>query len=335
MSRELNEEFSKGPLAFFKKYPVVPPSDLGQALVTLDTIYDNPEPVEDIYKQVKASETDPNDRIRWADFNKTKSLNFPGAVDLSGTRDPVGGLECVPIYFLPWKSMRLVFMRIPELGPHDLDAPVARNPRIFFTAAINGCSVFVRGKPTEPEVYHAGIDGKLNRDSAAFWRDCLSRAVRDKGPAGGVTREVNRADYVKDVDFHGPADTPLAADYLAWLKDAHRDKLTISEVSPWGCVFGIRYGRLWSFYLQENATVTTLEFIKKKEVVDPDGQWSKTKAGGLLTEKQKQKKSFLGIKFQTTVYAIRRTVTRPMRVSDFYPGGPGRFVSGSLFKRVL
>ncbi len=335
MSLELNKEFKKNPLAFFKKYPVVPPSDLGQKQVTLGVIFDEKEIGKDVSdtttKEVTAAEADPTDKIRWIDFKETKSLNEPGALSFSGTPHPVAGLDCVPIYFLPWKSMRIVSMKLPELSPHDYDAPVERNPNFFFTAAINGCSVFVQGKPTEPTVYHAGIDGTLHRDAAAFWRDCLSRVTRDQGPTGGVTREVNKAQYTKDTSFKGPARTPLAAAYLAWLKDEHKKELKISEVAPWGCVFGIRYGRLWSFYLQENATVTTLEFVKKKDLQDPDARWLKTKKGDLV---EKQTKKFLGIT-TSTVYAAKRTTTAPMRVSDFYPGGPGRFVSSPLFKRMM
>jgi hypothetical protein len=335
MSLTLNQEFSKNPLAFFKKYPVLPPAGLGQPLLSLGNIYDQRENVDEDFKKVIALATDPKDKIIWADFNESKSMNEPGAMTFSGTRKAVGGLNTVPIYFLPWMSMRLVSIQLPELSPRDYDAPEERNPKIFFTAAINGCSVFVRGKPTAPEVFHAGIDGELHRDSAAFWRDCLARAVRNQGPAGGPTREVNRGDYTKDINFHGPARTPMAAQYLKWLQDEYRDKLTISEVLPWGCVFGIRYGRLWTFYLQENATVSTLEFVKKKDVVDPDANWPKTKDGQLVHKQTQTTKGFLGFKSQTTVYVVKRSVTRPMRVSEFYPGGPQRFISTPLQKQIV
>lgn len=339
MSLELNNEFRKNPLAFFKNHPVVPPSDLGQKLLNLNVIFDEKnigDYVSDTStKSVTSAETDPTDRIRWVDFKVSGSLNEPGALTFSGSKKPVEGAGYVPIYFLPWRSMHVVNMTLPELSGRDYDAPIENNPNIFFTAAINGCSVFVRGKPTEPEVYHAGIDGTLHLNAVAFWRDCLSMVVYKKKRSGGVTREVNKSHYTKDISFKGPARTPMAAEYLNWLKAEHRDRLVISEVAPWGCVFGIRYGRLWSFYLQENATVTTLEFIKKKDVLNPSEDWPKTKEGGLLVEKQKQTDTFMKIKYQKTVYAAKRTTTRPMRVTDFYPGGPASYTSDSLFRRVL
>jgi hypothetical protein len=114
-----------------------------------------------------------------------------------------------------------------------------------------------------------------------------------------------------------------------------RDRLTIQELAPWGCVFGIRYGRRRSFYLQENATSTTLEFTKKSELQDPDAQWLKTNSGLPVQKKREVVKGFPGRKYNKTIYYIKRTTTRPMRVSDFYPGGTGRYVSKPLFSKVV
>ena len=69
--------------------------------------------------------------------------------------------------------------------------------------------------------------------------------------------------------------TTESAAYFKWLKKhnlANRDKFRIKEVRPWGCVFGIRTGDDWQFYLQENATIryttvkTTGSFLSKKTV---------------------------------------------------------------------
>ena len=38
------------------------------------------------------------------------------------------------MYFLPWRSMHLVSMRIPGVSYGDYDFPVDTNPGIFFTA---------------------------------------------------------------------------------------------------------------------------------------------------------------------------------------------------------
>ena len=257
-------------------------------------------------KEVTASVPERDDIIRWVDFKTTTSLNEPGAVTFSGTaKQTIFG--SVPIYFLPWRSMQLVGMSIPQLKESDYDNDKG-NPNIFFTAAINGCSVFIKGSPTAPEVFHGGIDGTLAIDAVQFWRDCLDKVAMPGRPP----HEVNKTHYTKDSSFTGKARTPLAADYFKWLEDAHRNKFTISEVSPWGCVFGIRYGRLWSFYLQENATVTTLEFVKKK-LVDTSGNWPKLKSGAQANITAiKQQKSFMGIKHTETIYANKRTTTRPM-----------------------
>lgn len=65
-----------------------------------------------------------------------------------------------PCYFLPWSSKRIVKLKL------------GNQHAVFATAAINGCSVFTRGNPASPTVYHAGIDGTLDKD--AFVVDALN-----------------------------------------------------------------------------------------------------------------------------------------------------------------
>lgn len=63
-------------------------------------------------------------------------------------------------YFLPWTSDHLTRIVIPPKIPArdgvSLAAQRQRDPDLFFTAAVNGCSVFVEDDPRHPTVYHAG-----------------------------------------------------------------------------------------------------------------------------------------------------------------------------------
>lgn len=162
----------------------------------------------------------------------------------------------VPVYFLPWDSGgAIIRITIPNKGQNPVD------PDIFFTAAINGCSVFIQGQPDNPTIYHAGGDTEKPdaNDAANFWRTALVREIL-RNPLtpnrGHVTAEVNKTEYVKTPGIAGGT-TARAAQFEAWLK-AKLDKtgkFTVTMVNPWGCVMGIRTGNDWKFYLQENATV--------------------------------------------------------------------------------
>jgi hypothetical protein len=343
--KELNDKFRKNPLAFFKEYAVTPPNDLGQTLENLSTIFSADE-IEDSVKDtafsqgVQSASTSPLDTIRWIDFNKASSAGEPGAVTFSGTKTADAALGRVPVHFLPWSSLKIVSLHLPEFKTRDTDTD--RNPSIFFTAAISGCSVFVQGDPAAPQVFHAGINGTLLLDAASFWRECLGIVTENTGPTG-IRREVNKNDYTRNDKFMklkrvgARTRTPGAEDFLNWLESEHRDELTISEVSPWGSVFGIRYGRLWSFYLQENATVTTVQFIKKKAVVSTANVNPKlppklsTADGAEVTKKTVESKGFFG-KSSKDIYSVTRRYSQPMTVSEFFPGGRHRFQTTPLYR---
>jgi hypothetical protein len=161
-------------------------------------------------------------------------------------------------------------MRLPTPAEINIPGGIAF-PDIFFTAGINGCSVFVRGPLNAPTVYHAGIDGPLpGGDAVAHWRN-LFRAVAGN-PA--VFGEVNKLHYANakrrdyNPDMAGPdADqvvgTADSQTYRQFLKGLHGDALGIEQVVPWGAVFGIRTGGNWTFYLQENVQIFAHGFTQQ------------------------------------------------------------------------
>lgn len=160
------------------------------------------------------------------------------------------------VYFLPWNSAGgIVRLTIRPKGTANPD------PDIFFTAAINGCSIFIQGNPDSPSIYHAGGDTRKDdpTEAAAFWRDAFQKEVLDKGHVnrGAFKAEVNKTHYVKTPGVQGGTTTRRALRYENLLKQTYDrpGKFTVSMVNPWGCVMGIRTGNNWKFYLQENGTV--------------------------------------------------------------------------------
>jgi hypothetical protein len=58
-----------------------------------------------------------------------------------------------PIYYLPWEENRIVRTKLKRSRRVQL----AAEPRVFFTANLNGCMVSVEGPADEPTVYHANV----------------------------------------------------------------------------------------------------------------------------------------------------------------------------------
>lgn len=195
----------------------------------------------------------------------------------------------VPVYFLPWDTsgaaIRLTIPAAPpNKGPsHPIDAA---NPYLFFTAAINGCSIFFRGTPQSPTIFHCG--GSTGRtdlnDQAEFWQAVMDEFVQlDDAKVGRQAKlgplspnSVDKRDYIKTpgvtTSFKSAASgitmqdntTQRAKNYKRQLQAKHAlGKLSIESVSPWACVLGRRddHGD-WTFYIQENATITYHQISK-------------------------------------------------------------------------
>lgn len=203
----------------------------------------------------------------------------------------------VPVYWLPWDAGgAIISINLPKKGTGGRDQP---DPDRFFTAAINGCSVFIVGQPDNPTVYHCGGDTGVNgiAGSAKFWRDMMTRM------GGSKARGVDKEDYIKTEgvrDGQGYATTQAAKDYQTWLDSEYSGRLEIKDVMPWGCVMGIRDNAgLWKFYLQENATVAYYT-LKKKGIFSNSKVHVKEKINDVKVDKV-------------------RAVSRPICFREIYP----------------
>jgi hypothetical protein len=210
----------------------------------------------------------------------------------------------VPVYFLPWikdADGGVVNLHIPDIA---LQAQVANsegkqipNPGIFFTASISGCSIFFKNTNREPRVYHAGgSTGHVNNpaNAALHWQTVMNDP---KGTAKGVVQaEVDKTHYIDDgVTAGGPAGstTARAGAYETWLQNKYTNRLHVEYVQPWGSVIGFRDAAIgtWTFYLQENATIFYVEY-----------------------------KKILGIKTKQLVTSGMKYASRPLRVTQIFPG---------------
>lgn len=241
----------------------------------------------------KLKYTNSGDMLGFIEMGLPRAPEFIGAatfdvkvnVQIASAAQVAGRIPC---WWLPWLSQHIIKIKIASLATTptiDLGGTKGSvpNPGLFFTAAINGCSVFAVGSPQNPSLYHAGITGTLEKalgnteftrlggTSEAVWRNLLGRAGSAK-PIG----ETNRGRYVaertsataSDTDRYHPTSNPdLYTTFEALRFEAtlnRRNDISAVEVTPWGAVFGVRDGAgNWSFTLVRNATVTYYHLVKK------------------------------------------------------------------------
>jgi hypothetical protein len=245
----------------------------------------------------KVSASDPNMlRTRGAETLK---------VDINA--DDPGGW--VPAYFLPWNpGGGAVELTIPDKDPatHTED----QHPKLFFTAVLSGCSIFFKGTSRRPTIYHCGRDtASLDYRGAQLdpleanrlWKRLVEKvAAEGRGRATQpIAVNVTKKDYMFDQARPTGKTTTTALNFKSDLEAM--GEVYIEDVAPWGAIFGLRTGRDWTFYLQENATITYYPF--------------KTKFGLLKIKTDKPDKS---------APQNMHVVTRPMVVREVFPNYGGR-----------
>ncbi|MEO7966637.1 MAG: hypothetical protein ABIT38_22280 [Gemmatimonadaceae bacterium] len=297
-------------LKFMEKYPVHPPNGIvapghhtAKAPMTLGGVA--PSTVGTGSTHVRFSKqklTNIGDRVAFINCIEETAAGEKGSLsfDVKFGEELTTALSRVgraPIWWLPWNGQgSLVKMKIEGLATSptlNLGPGIANqaNPNLFFTAAINGCSIFAYGDLDGPTIYHAGLTGDvmLNLGESATrlgvstseeaWGALLNKVTfsgSDINPGGGARKqdtkanfsEVNRGAYVaerKGKGFYEARDfvsgttgktTKRARNFQAWLeRHPTGAQLRAYSLSPWGCVFGIRTGNAWEMWLQRNATV--------------------------------------------------------------------------------
>ncbi|HZL26495.1 MAG TPA: hypothetical protein VFC39_08195 [Acidobacteriaceae bacterium] len=288
MSTELNTKFTDDPLGFMKKYSVSPPDAIAHDLGRLRTTMANTTGNDfDLTRMPTAR------KVAYLNFEKTPR----GAVAAMGGAKGASSItvdgtysvraNAIQSYFLPWNAgSGIIKLGIPALGT----SPATDHVRYFFTASVNGCSIFIKGTPQAPQIYHAGGQTGHGNDPLAatnFWRDLMTRYT-----VAPIAGEVNKIDYISDPTTTSGF-TPHVDAFRTWVTGNAANDFTIERIDPWGCVMGLRdLAGNWGFYLQENATIVHCKFSK--------AHWYSLK------------KSVKG-----TSYAS----ARPMLFRKFFPGG--------------
>jgi hypothetical protein len=208
----------------------------------------------------------------------------------------------VPCYFLPWNPTGgAVELKIPNNGGGPAGPA---NPNLFLTAALSGCSIYVDGPANSPTIFHCGTQFDTpGAEAATFWNQVISELGRDASAMG----KTHNKDYTVPVrgekaDLKAAVKREKTAKSL--LQAAHNDTVDVEEVRSWGAVFGVRDGTDWTFYMQENCTVTYHKIRKTK---------------------------YLG---QRKSDGESRTYSRPMYCKEIFPNSHGRAVAFRQLRRL-
>ncbi len=152
MSRVLSSQFLTGPLEFARLHVLALTEARSEVVDVRATHYvrNFPEEQESLtYSKVSAA-----DRVAYADIEVgPAAAGFQGAHLVRISKQHAAGH--FPIFWLPYRQNDTRKMTLKD----KRDPAVARReggePRIFFTSALNGCTVFIEGSLEQPTVTHA------------------------------------------------------------------------------------------------------------------------------------------------------------------------------------
>ncbi len=340
---ELTAAFNKQPLNFMRQHPVSPAngdvskgvSTVEWALNPLDITMDEQRGVYEgaTYHNVGGDKTAFGQRLNMGGAIKYMVLKSAGSIYKGNTLQGRAGEvlpiladtpqqhseASIPIYWLPWSSLKITETTIPPVPSNLVDPPEDEYPRFFFTAGVNGCSVFARGDATSPTIFHGGLADKLTRNSKEFWRDQM-RMAQTGFDVAKVKGEVHKGEYMLTDDREKRA----AQDFVRWMETSEPGAFTVDLLVGFGCIFGVRFGRHWTLYLQENSVLQRTQFFKRKDLTKEeyeDGTKKYFEKGTtspvMLTTTITPRKILPDKKVQ--VFTRKTNMVRPMQVVEFYP----------------
>ena len=277
------------------------------------------------------------------------------SVNLREAAAKIGAEDWMPFYYLPWitdatarttlrprslttregAAKAKVIPQIPnnnkfKVDQNDQHSAVLdpNDPDVFITAAVNGCTVTIRGSREEPTVYHGNAKGTKDASGetgsighALMGRDAEANALMElkrqkmEGMLGGYEPKADRLagphtavpskmlaqpDYQMLVSSVGVAPSLKGAVSRISKDVATATGQKVKSVrlpSSQGTVFGMRTGRQWTFYYQK---LVKYEF------------WHDT--ASLLSKAKWERDTSKPAGFQLIEFG------------EFWPNGPGRVV---------
>ena len=192
--------------------------------------------------------------------------------------------DAIPTYYLPWKPDRLYRMRLKP-SKNDPQGQRARDPDLFVTAALQGCSVFVIGSETDPVVYHANagsvkgprgesfnqqdadsdiaMSTKVQTMAGRFNYAIVNHPKNPHVPAAVIQKSATIQDYMHASAFYQQVPA-LKEFYVRKYQPSTRrlDNQPNLFAQQFGTVFGVRRLGLWKFYRQ---TRTYVQYLRPGE----------------------------------------------------------------------
>ena len=329
MPKPLDQSFLHDPIAFLQQCPISPLDYTAASAHILRTqgtgIYTAPTHDQPGGAAVDAT-LSVKDRSKMIAFTTLEAetsarnsykLNFRSATEVGANAG-----DYIPCWFLPWASNHLTRIVIPPKLPSGRGK---MDPDIFFTAAINGCSVMASGDPKAPTITHGGtMDDRSNLsnpnafqngDAQQHWMNLFQAdlAARNKNtPIHGI----HKGDYVNQ---NRTGTTPEAVAIQNFLNSNASKTMKVQEVLAEGAVFGIRDANgNWSFYLQRKAKITFVRFKKVKHTFGPSTYKEIQVNTGKMLSTWKD-----GVKTSSypEIVPEKKTVNLTINVTKFFPGG--------------
>lgn len=276
-------------------------------------------------------------KLRPNEKNEVGAMTFvmKSPQDLPSVASRVGWTA---VWWLPWQNSHIVKIKIRSAvtEPNIIiggGADPVPNPPIFFTAAINGCSVFAVGDTQAPSMYHGGSDGPMakrgehdaNELTEAAWRRLLGRVGTVKNVKG-----IGKTDYVTELNPHpandddrlrvGGLKTTTAANNLEQDLLA-RGGLTNVTVMPFGMVFGLRddHTNNWTMTLTKNAFVS----CKRMKVVSTKRLFRSPKITNVVEGEIRNERKYDADGTLTETVVVTESAIQSCHAlgfQDFFPG---------------
>lgn len=322
----LNNEFLNSPILFYKKYAINAKAlhyNLGIDRMPGTTLFS--EEYAEKHFTGKTVSANKKGGIRQIKYTPKKGqhveFKFENVLGEAGLSQCKAGEAGIPMYYLPWESLKITSMAVPS------DTEV----KFFMTAGLSGCSVFVRGTPSTPIVYHAGSSSQYQGDAVDFWKTCINK-IRANDPRTGGYRVwgISKEDYrFSGSHTTGYQQTDAAKRYETWLNNKYSKKLKINLNGSKGCVFGIKSDKNeWAFYLQERISYEVVEIIKAEEghtIVHPFQEKPVATLGKTNLDWKKKtvrgKGLFKKSKQVITGCEVKRYGGQPACIRQFFPSG--------------
>jgi|GEM_PF-1422782 len=152
MSRVLSSTFLSGPLDFARQHVLALAEAQTQAVDVRATHYVRNSPEEQ--ETLAYSKISGTDRVAYADIELGQAgAGYLGTHVVRISNQHAAGL--FPIFWLPYRQNHTRKMTLKDKRDPAAARRAGGEPRVFFTSALNGCTVFIEGSLEHPTVTHA------------------------------------------------------------------------------------------------------------------------------------------------------------------------------------